>query len=167
MRVAVILIVIAVFCGAAYYVLTHPNHAQLERLSRELAGLEEQNRQLARKNVELEKTIVALREDPRLAERRARESVGLARPDELVFQFESPEQPLEVRVRLRVRQEVIELAGRRTALETLEGALERLPQEITGARLHVVIDDDVDLLRRQQVLDIVEASPLGKEQFRD
>lgn len=167
MRIAVILVVVTVMCGAAYYVLTHPNHDQLERLGRELAQLQEQNRELGRKNADLEKKILALRDDPRLAERQARESVGLARPDELVFQFEEPEQARTVQVRLRVRQETVELAGKRMTLELLGQGLERLQDEISGARLLVVFDEEVDILRRQQVIDIVEESPLAPAQFRE
>src|SRR5690554_2435400 len=102
MRLGVILTFAAVVCGLLYFVLTNPAVDRLEVLNSELGTLEEQNAALAEKNRRLEREIVALRDDPRLAERRARERVGLARPDELIFQFETPEQARRVQVRLRV-----------------------------------------------------------------
>ncbi|MFU8804124.1 MAG: FtsB family cell division protein [Bradymonadaceae bacterium] len=166
MRVAVILLVVTVICGAAYYVLTHPNHDQVERLDRELHGLQEQNREMARKNAELEKKIIALRDDPRLAERQARESVGLARPDELVFQFEEPEEAIRVQVRLNAKQDSLQLAGKAVSLDQLSTSLESLREEISGAKLLVVFDEDVDVLRRQTIIDIVDASPLAPAEYR-
>jgi len=72
-----------------YYVMTHPNLDRVDHLSGELQKLEDQNDALAAENKQLEETVRALRDDPRLAERSAR-AAGLARPGELIYQFDEP-----------------------------------------------------------------------------
>lgn len=164
-RVIVTVIVVTVVCAVGYYVFTHPNLGQVERLSEELEGLKSQNRALAAQNVALEKKIVALRDDPRLAERRARETVGLARPGEIIFQFEEPSEVVQVQVRLVVQQDKLELAGKKVAPADLESALIMLRKEISGARLSVVFSKDADAILRQRVADIVDASPLAPAEY--
>lgn len=167
MRVALTFAVIGLICAAGYYVLSHPNLEQIEHMSAELEALKAQNHELARKNAELEERIVALRDDPRLAERRARETVGLARPDEIIFQFEEPEQALTVAVRLSVREDRLELAGRPVELEALGDALEALRREMPTARLTVAFAEDLGAIRRQRVIDIVDQSSLAPAQYVD
>ncbi|RAL20975.1 hypothetical protein DL240_14995 [Lujinxingia litoralis] len=168
MRLAAILTFVAVVCGLAYYVLTHPSVEKLEVLRGELAQLEEQNEHLADKNRRLEREIVALRDDPRLAERRARERVGLARPDELIFQFETPEEAPRVRVRLRVPQEgEAELAGKPVEIDGLAPALAELRQEMPHAELVVWISEDVGPLLHQQIIDVVDASPMAPARIEE
>ena len=164
-RVIVTVIVVTVVCAVGYYVFTHPNLGQVERLGDELEGLKSQNRALEAQNVALEKKIVALRDDPRLAERRARETVGLARPGEIIFQFEEPSEVVQVQVRLVVQQEKLELAGKKIAPTDLESALIMLRKEISGARLLVVFSKDADAILRQRITDIVDASPLAPAEY--
>ena len=161
MRLAAILAFVTVVCGVAYFVFSHPSLERLDQLEREAAQLATQNQAMADRNQELERQIVALRDDPRLAERRARESAGLARPGELIFQFEEPDEEIRVRVRLRVDPDGMQLAGRAVELADLGATLEVLREEMPHAELTVGIDDEVGPIERQRVVDIVEASPMG------
>lgn len=167
MRLAFVLAFTAVVCGLVYFVFSHPGLERLEKLERELGELEVRNEALAEENEELERQIVALREDPRLAERRARESVGMARPDELVFQFDEADENHSVRVWLKVEPEAMELAGRPVEIEELAGELESLHRQIPGAHLEVTVDEEVGPIQKQQVVDIVEESPLAVEDRQD
>lgn len=161
MRLAILLVFVTILCGVAYYVFSHPNLEQLERLEGELAQLSAQNEALARENESLEQQIRALREDPRHVERRAREVAGLARPDELIFQFEEPDQAVAVRVRLNVAPEKIEFAGQPIELSRLADGLASLRAEMPNAVLTVTIDDEVGPIERQRIIDIVDASPMA------
>lgn len=143
----------------SYYVMRHPNLDKIEHLRGELAKLQQENDKLAKENADLEEQIAALRDDPRLAERRARESAGLVRPGEVIYQFEEPDTPIRVDVKLVVRNGSLELAGKRVAMDELSSALIELKRQVPGAQLDVVMEDDVDPVRRQRVLDLVEASP--------
>lgn len=161
MRLAILLLFMTILCGVAYYVFSHPNLEQLERLDGELARLSAQNDALAQENAELEQQIRALREDPRHVERRAREVAGLARPDELIFQFEEPDQAVAVQVRLKVEPEKLEFAGQPIELADLGDALARLRSEMANATLTVSVSDDVGPIERQRIIDIVGASPMA------
>ena len=153
---------VVLLAGLVYYVMTHPNLDRADALRAELDKLADENRTLAEENERLEATILALRDDPRLAERRAREAGGLARPGEVIYQFAEPERPVQVEVRLVVRQEGAELAGKAVTVDTLPAALEELKRQIPGATLSVSFDDDVDAIRVQRVRDVIEASPLSQ-----
>lgn len=161
MRLAAILTFLTVVIGVAYFVFSHPGLDQLERMEHEARQLKAQNEALATRNQELESQILALRDDPRLAERRARETVGLSRPDELIIRFEEPGEAVRVRVRLRLSSEGVELAGRPVELSALPQALRTLREEMPQAELNVDIADGVGPIERQRVLDIIEASPMG------
>ena len=161
MRLALALAFLGVICGVAYYVFSHPGLDRLEQLERELGHLASQNDALAARNDALEEEILALREDPRLVERHARERVGLSRQDELVFVFEAPAEAVRVRVRLQVRRDGMDLAGRPVALAGLNDALQVLRQEMPNARLVVSFGEGVGPIERQRVLDLVEASAMG------
>ncbi|RDV36984.1 hypothetical protein DV096_15850 [Bradymonadaceae bacterium TMQ3] len=168
MRLGVILTFAAVVCGLVYFVLTNPSVERLEVLRAEQAQLQEQNERLAEKNRKLEREIVALRDDPRLTERRARERVGLARPDEVIFQFEGPEETQRVQVRLRVdEQGTAELAGRPVAVGELGGALRELRQEMPHSELVVWISEEVGPLLHQQIIDVVDASPMAPARIEE
>lgn len=164
-RVILTVVVVSVVCAIGYYVFTHPNLGQVERLSEELEVLKSQNRELAEQNQALEKRIVALRDDPRLAERRARETVGLARPGEIIFQFEEPGEVVQVQVRLVVQADKLELAGKAVAPAELGAALAALRNEIRRARLSVIFSKEADAIMRQRVRDIVDASPLAPAEY--
>ena len=159
-HLAIALGLIAGISAVAYFVITHPTQGEAQRLERELERLGAQNDRLGRENQGLEQEIEALRDDPRLAERRARAS-GLARPDEVIFQFERPEEIVSVDVALVVEPDRLVLAGERVALGELAGALERLHGELAGARLRIKASPQIDPIRRQRVEDLVAASPLA------
>lgn len=59
------------------------------RLQRDLEGLEESNRRLQEENLRLRTRVRALREDRLAIEQVARDELGLVRPEDVVFQFES------------------------------------------------------------------------------
>lgn len=143
-----------------YFVLTHDNLDRVDHLRGELQKLEDQNHALAQENKRLEETVRALRDDPRLAERRAR-AAGLARPGEVIYQFEEPEKPVAVQVILKVGSDAFDLAGKTVTLKELDDALAELKSQLPGATLKVDYKDDVDAILKQQVIDAVEASPFG------
>lgn len=164
-RLGLTLLALAVISGIAYYVFTHPNLDRAERLQEEVDKLREENRELADHNEQLEERVVALRDDPRLAERKARESSGLARPNEVVFQFDEPDEQVEVNVTLDVLAGELHLAGNELELDGLSEALASLEGDVPNAQLSVSFDDDVDALRRQQVRDIVAESPFASAEY--
>lgn len=165
-RIAITLVVVAASCGLAYYVLTHPGIDRVERLESEYQSLKEKNERLARKNERLRKTIVGLRDDPRLAERQARDRAGLARPDEVVVQFAEEEGAREFEVELDVRPHAIRLASEELGIEELDERLEEMNETLPGAGLTVEIDGEVGPLRRERVLDIVDRSSVASPGVR-
>ena len=58
------------------------------RLRREAEHLRDGNARLRRENVDLRAKIIRMRNDPKAAERVARDELGLVGPNDLVFQFE-------------------------------------------------------------------------------
>lgn len=164
-KVALTLLVIAVISGAAYYVFTHPGLDRAERLEGEVQKLREENQKLADKNDQLEERVIALRDDPRLAERKVRESIGFVRPDELIFQFEKPDQEVEVNVVLAIEEDQFNLAGQKVRIADLAKSLEALREDVPRATLQVEFAKDVDALRRQRVRDIVGDSSLAPAKF--
>lgn len=155
---------VLLIAGLTYFVMSHENLEKVERLRGELDELQKQNDQLASQNEKLEQEILALRDDPRLAERRAREAAGLARPGEVIYQFEEPEKPIEVEVRLVVTTKGIELAGKSVELDDLGAALEELRRQLPAAKVDVRMDEEVDPIRRQKIMDVVEALPEPKDE---
>ncbi len=161
------LVFTAFVSALAYYALGHPSRGRVERLQSERAELEARNDALRKENEDLERTVVALRDDPRLAERRARDVAGLSRPDELIFTFQRAQAPGEVAVKLDVSPERIVLAGRELAIGDLSGSLASLRRDLPGAQLNVHYAKGVDALARQRVRDIVDASPLAPATYDD
>jgi cell division protein FtsB len=159
-RALVAIAIVVALASLTYWVTTHDNVSRVEHLRSELERLEGENNALAKKNDELEKTILALRDDPRLAERRAREEASLARPGETIYQFESPDEPIAVAVKLEAGKDVVRLAGKDVTIDDLPRALEELKRQVPGATLEVSYDDDVDAIGRQVIQDIVADSPI-------
>lgn len=151
---------VLVLAGLTYYVMTHPSLDRLDHLRDELTKLQAENQKLADQNAQLEQKILALRDDPRLAERRAREAAGLARPGEVIYQFEEPEEPIQVAVRMLVTTDGVELAGKKVEVDDLKGALAELRRQLPGARIEVDVKDGVDPIRRQRIMDVVKAAEL-------
>lgn len=166
-RIAITLSLVAVFSALAYYVMTHPDLERVEKLRREYQSLEEQNDQLAAKNKKLRRQIVALRKDPRLAERRARERSGMARPDELVVQFEGEEESADrLEVELSVGVDGLRLAGEAVEVDRLEGALGEIHADLPEASLTVSFDTEVGPLRKERIIDIVDQSKLAPAKYQ-
>jgi cell division protein FtsB len=84
--IVLIALVVGSFFGDRGFLNLVAERARTQDLAREVDGLRAENEQL---NTE----IHALRSDPRAIERIAREELGLARPDELVFVLRSPAPP--------------------------------------------------------------------------
>jgi len=59
----------------------------MRRTQKEVEKLREEIQQLDRENARLAEEVKALKNDPRIIERIAREEMGLARPGELVFKL--------------------------------------------------------------------------------
>jgi len=154
---------ILAIAGLVYWAATHPNVRKAEHLEKELSKLQKQNQKLDDENARLHREVLALKDDPRLAERRAREAANLARPGELIYQFEEPDEPIEVEVALAVKADELTLAGKKVKLDELAPALQELAREVPGAHLDVDYADDVDPIRRQRVVDVVKASPLADD----
>lgn len=165
-RALIVIITCSFLAGLAYVVFTHSNRDRVEHIRGELAKLEAQNQKLADENKKLEETIVALRDDPRLAERRARGS-GMARANEIVFQFEAPENPTPVQAWLKVGTDSFELAGKNVSLQELSLALDALKEQIPGATLRVSFKEEVDAIQRQFVVDSIEASAFKKAEITE
>ncbi len=68
----------------------------MRRTQKEVGKLREEIQQLDQENARLAEEVKALKNDPRIIERIAREEMGLARPGELVFKLppKPPEQPI-------------------------------------------------------------------------
>ena len=156
------LLVLTLISSIAYYTLTHPNRDEVGRLRGELGQLEQRNADLARENHALERSVLALRDDPRLAERRARSSSGLAKPDELIFKFERPGAPTPVQVVLDVTPRALTLAGRTVALDALEVELVKLREQLPNASLEVRYAPVLGAVARQRIQDMVEQSPIER-----
>lgn len=164
-RLGLTLLVLTVISVTTYYVFTHENIARAEKIEQEVNELRRQNRALEAENQRMARTVVALRDDPRLAERKARANSRLARPDEVIFQFGQPEETLEVSVRLTVSPDALRLAGKTILIDQLAQGLETLHSDIPSAKLQVEFDPNVDPLREQRVRDLVEASVLAPAEF--
>jgi len=148
-------------CGAlAYYVFTHPARDRVRQLRQEYKSLRSQNDRLERKNERLRREIVALREDPRLAERRVRQRAGLARPNELIVQFEGDDgSESALQIELRVTPESLRVAGESETFDTLGRRLESLREEFPDAQLNVRVEEGVSILRQERVRDLLDDSP--------
>lgn len=66
---------------------------QNERMRKELLRFEDEVRRQELTNRELRAAVEAGRNDPKTIERQARESLGYAKPDEVVIHFEEPNRP--------------------------------------------------------------------------
>ncbi len=141
-----------------YFVMTHDNLDKIEHLEGELQRLQHENDELAEENDGLRERVKALRDDPRLAERRARETASMARPNEVIYQFASKKKPQDIEVKLVVRPDGCELAGRNVACRELKGALDELREMIPNANVVLDFASDIDAIERQRVMDDLKAS---------
>ncbi len=152
---------LAIITSIAYFTLTHPNHKEVDRLQHEYSRLEQRNQTMKQENLDLEQQVIALRDDPRLAEKKARQAGGLAKPHELIYKFENPnKKDLSMEVKLKVSPSKVELAGKQVSLKDLPTALDQLAQQIPDAHLKVVFDDALGPIARQRIQDILQQSPI-------
>jgi len=87
-RLLVAAVVLGVLVLAAQWYL--PVIRQHERMRRELLRLDQEIQQEEQQGRQMSAAIQALREDPKVVERLARERLGYARPGETVIRFEPP-----------------------------------------------------------------------------
>lgn len=85
-RLLVVAVVLGVLVLAAQWYL--PVIRQNERMRRELMRLEQEIQREEEQARQMSTAIQALREDPKVVERLARERLGYARPGETVIRFE-------------------------------------------------------------------------------
>lgn len=69
--------------GAHGFLAMRRTRKEIERLRQEIGQVNAENRELAEQ-------VKALKSDPRMIERIAREEMGLARPGELIFKLPAP-----------------------------------------------------------------------------
>ena len=152
--------------GLLYFVMNHSNIERADSLAADLQRLRKENEDLAEENRRLRKRVDALRDDPRLAERRARETASLARPGEVIYQFEKPAEQAVVEVRLRAEPGRVELAGNPVALDALEDALRELKRTIPGARLKLSFGEGLGPIEKQRIRDFATESsvPIAPEE---
>lgn len=143
-----------------YYVLRHENIERATHLQTELSRLEGENQQLSDENVRLQRRILALRDDPRLAERRAREAGRMAKPNEVIYQFDSEKKAETIEVLLIISPDRCQLAGKTQDCRTLTAALLKLGTEIPTASLAVSYKEGVDAIERQRVKDAIAAAKI-------
>lgn len=92
LRVVLILAFTGLVLFAAKYVHENPVEVEIDRLETEVERLHEANDGLRTENDRYRTLVRGLREDSRVLDRRARETLGLSRPDELILLFE-PNEP--------------------------------------------------------------------------
>jgi cell division protein FtsB len=86
-RILPIFVLTVALVGAPIMIFSAEGLPRLRGLSRELDGVEEENKKLQREIEELRGHADRLREDPKAVENIARDDLGLVRQSEVVFQF--------------------------------------------------------------------------------
>ncbi len=84
-----ITVMILLFLFLLTLMILLPAYERVREVRTALKELRNEVRQLQQENLALQKELEALRNDPLLAERRARER-GLAKPGEIIYDFEEP-----------------------------------------------------------------------------
>jgi cell division protein FtsB len=87
LRAAVLFAVVGLALGVTKFLHESPVEHEIARLQAEVARLSEANERLEAENQRYRTLVRGLRDDPRVLDRRARETLGLARPDELILFF--------------------------------------------------------------------------------
>jgi len=148
-------------------VFDHPGRDRVAQLQSELEELQADNERIAEENRELRRRIRALRNDARALRRRARIAGGLARPGELVVQFDKRETGGGLEVELVVSPEKLSLVGEMFPVDALSSELEQARRDFPTARLAVDFQGDVKPDRRREVLDAVRASAFRYQPDQD
>lgn len=88
LRVALIIAALGFALWMAKYLQENPVESELSRLQNEVQRLSDANGRLHAQNERHRTLVRGLREDPGVLDRRARETLGMARSDELIVVFE-------------------------------------------------------------------------------
>jgi cell division protein FtsB len=88
LRIALILAVGGLSLWVPKYLHDHPVEPEIERLEAEVARLQAANDEIQQQNEAYRTLVRGLREAPSVLERRARETLGLSRADEMIVWFE-------------------------------------------------------------------------------
>lgn len=88
-RSAPFIIMIALLAACVFSILGEDGYRKLVMLRRALAAQVEDNTQSMNELNALKRKVKGLRSDPRALEKSARNELGMARPDEMIFIFDS------------------------------------------------------------------------------
>ena len=80
-------ILVVAIVSAPVMILAPEGWPRVQSLERELAGVKQENNEARRQVSFLRKTVENLKDNPTAVERIARDELGLARKNEVVFQF--------------------------------------------------------------------------------
>jgi len=89
-RILPIGILAVALVGAPVMIFSQEGLPRLRGLERELASVQEENKNLEREIDELRGHVDRLRDDPQAVEGIARRDLGMVRQSEIVFQFQKP-----------------------------------------------------------------------------
>ena len=89
-RIAMALLVITILTVVPYFFLKSNGRTEHERLMAEVEDMRQGNERIEEDNAKMRERIDAFRTNPKLIERRARERLHVARPDEVIFFFDAP-----------------------------------------------------------------------------
>ncbi len=91
-KIAMALFVLGLLTYLPYHVVKHDSRMEHKRLTVEVDNMKAGNEVLRRENERLRMRIEAIRSDPRLLERRARERLLMAHPEEKILVFPKEEE---------------------------------------------------------------------------
>ena len=87
LRVALVIALAAFLLWVAKYLNENPVEQEIDRLSAEVQRLDDANDELRQRNDRYRTLVRGLREDPRVLDRRARETLGMSRDREVIIYF--------------------------------------------------------------------------------
>lgn len=93
LRVFLVMAVALLALWVPTYLHDNPVDVELSRLGREMSVVEAANEQIRQENQSYRTLVRGLRDDPRVLDRRARESLGMSRTDELIIWFGRERRP--------------------------------------------------------------------------
>lgn len=144
-----------IFSTIVVWVMTHPNRDRAADMSSELAKLHEQNDDLSSQNKRLTRDVEALRNDPRIIARKAREVGPYVGPNEYVVQFKPADTKKPVEVLIRAETDHVSVAGKKLNDEQLKTALATQASEIEGARFVLEHHKEVEQARIDSLRSVV------------
>ncbi|MBN1946565.1 MAG: septum formation initiator family protein [Bradymonadales bacterium] len=87
LRILLVLAVVGLALWVPRFLQEHPVDLEIERLRSEFDELARANEALRQENERYRTLVRGLREDPRILDRKARETLGMSRSDEIVIWF--------------------------------------------------------------------------------